>query len=150
MMGSNVKSKKSATQSLSRLRGTSALMRVGIDLMKEERQAIVSGAFDMLEELARKKTDLLAEIDKRFSAIETGDTSDGARALRAELVGLGNILSRRAAENLNLLESARQGVSTALGELADADSADHAPGFYASSGQKIPTPGHTGSKSLKL
>ncbi len=113
------------------------LVATAIDLMRVERDAIVSGSFEAVYDLTDEKSALLTAIDARFSELAKLDKTPALQARLAELYQLALTLSRNAASNQKLLEAAQQGVEKTREELR-AVSANVDPGFYAPGGRKIP------------
>lgn len=134
---------------LANLRSTDALTRFGIDLLQEERQAILAGAFDRLEDIGDRKNALLDEIEIRAEAAERETSSLDRQARRDSLLGAASILSRRASENQTLLASALEG-SQKAGDMLKRLKTGGAAGFYGASGQKITTATNQMQASVKL
>lgn len=115
------------------LRSAEALIRFGTKLLREEREVILSGAYDRLESLAAEKLAFLAEIERRASTIDRDMTSPERKVRFDMLHGVTVIFSRRAEENQRLLASALKGTRQAM---EDVDG-PATPAFYAASGDRI-------------
>ena len=139
-----ISSKK--TTSLATLRSVDALARFGIDLLQQERKAILSGAFDSLADLGERKGALLDEIESRAGAIASEQATPEQRDLRKSLLSVATILSRRATENQNLLTSSLNGAQKARDMIERLNTGGSA-GFYGAAGQRIPASG-TGMQSV--
>ena len=122
------------TGRLSDLRSTEALIRFGDQLLKEERGAILSGAYEKLEELATRKAAFVEEIERRAVSIRRDLTSPERSTERDALHGIINLFARRAETNGSLLTSARRGAQMAISEATHAETAN---GFYDPSGSRI-------------
>ncbi len=131
-----------------RLRSIDALTRFGIELLQEERAAILSGAFDRLDDLSARKAALLDEIESRTQATEHEGTPSERETRRESLHGAAAILSRRASENQNLLSAAMDGARKA-GEMIERLRTGGAAGFYGASGERVATAAG-GGRGLKL
>jgi len=142
-----ISSKKTAN--LSALRSVDALARFGIDLLQQERKAILSGAFDSLAELGERKGALLDEIESRAGAVDSGQATPEQRDLRTSLLSVATILSRRATENQNLLTSSLNGAQKAR-DMVDRLTTGGSAGFYGAAGQRISTSGAGMQAVVKL
>lgn len=137
------------TGQLSDLRSTDALTRFGLDLLQQERAAILSGSFDALTDLAERKTALLDEIENRAEAVGRDQTAPERKQLQQGLHGVVSILSRRAKENQNLLSSAMKGAQNARDMIRRLDEIG-ASSFYGASGHRIPPPMDTRPTVAKI
>jgi len=131
------------------LRSVDALARFGIDLLQQERAAILSGAFDRLADLGDRKGALLDEIESRASAVAQDTTTLERQEQRKSLLGVATILSRRATENQNLLTSSLNGAQKAR-DMVERLNTGAPAGFYGATGQKIATSGTTAQTVVKL
>lgn len=131
------------------LRSTDALTRFGIDLLQEERAAILSGAFDRLDDLSARKTALLDEIETRTEAAGREGNPAERETRRETLHGAAAILSRRASENQNLLSAAMDGARKA-GEMIERLRTGAPAGFYGASGERVATAGASAGRGVKL
>lgn len=137
------------TGAFAHLRSVDALARFGIDLLQQERAAILSGAFDRLADLGERKGALLDEIEKRVGTIAQDETTPERYERRKSLLGVTTILSRRAAENQNLLASSLDGARRAK-DMVERLSTGSPAGFYGATGEKIPTAGTDARAVVKL
>lgn len=132
-------------------RRVQALAAKGLDMMRSERDMILAGKFDHLEPLQKRKATLMQDIEARFSGLEESARTPDRERDKAQLSSAISLLSRRAEENLRLLESAQSGVEAGREALALADPSRQAEiGLYSPAGAKISTRSEQGTHERKL
>lgn len=98
------------------------LSRRCIEVLRDERAAILAGRFARVIELGEDKRRAVDEVERHVEALRKGDARL-AEAERQRLVVLGQMIARRAEENLALLrvaaDTARE-AADALGATEDA------------------------------
>lgn len=123
----------------------------GIDLLRTEREAILSGQFEKLESIRVEKNTLMEEIEQRLSILELARATPDAKLERERLGSTISLLSRRAKQNLKLLEGARAGAQNAQAQLVQATgSVPTEIGLYSPEGARIQTHQGPSTNSIKM
>ena len=125
------------------------LIKIALGLMKKEREAIVSGAFDTVYDLTDEKIDLLASIEERFADLAAEKKTASTLARQSQLHELVLALSNDAATNQRMLRAAREGVEKARIEITKDVSVSNTT-FYAPGGGKIAVGGSMVGTSRKI
>ena len=134
-----MRSTKKPVAKLPNARRVQSLASHGIDLMQTEREAILAGEFAQLDRLQKRKIALMEDIEARFSILEAAPRTVDRERDKGLLSSTITLLSRRAEENLRLLENARGGVEAGQQILREsAPSRVKEIGLYSPEGMRVP------------
>lgn len=120
-------------------RAVEKLTRQTIELLKQEREAIIKGKYEVLKNINEKKADLVIQLENFQTQMATQSFHASFKdARRRELEAVVSIMKRRSEENQKLLIAARAGIKAARAHMNRMTHDVGGFGAYDSNGQQIP------------
>ncbi len=113
------------------------LTRIGIELMRRERELALKGDLKGLEALNEEKLSFLDTLEGLRDEMASGGPEPVLASRKRELATLFDIIKRRAAENQALLRAAELGVKSAARRLQEIFGEGGQTIGYTASGEKV-------------